>query len=1714
MMIADFSSEPYPGLRPFRQEETDIFFGREQHTDQLLKRLADHRFLAVTGLSGCGKSSLVRAGLIPALNRGFVAEAGCRWRVAEMRPGRTPFARLAAGLLTATALAPEREGIAGGAPFVEETLRRGPMGLVEVLRQTPLPAGTNLLLVVDQFEEIFRFRTDDEAREGLAADARQREQQRRIDEADAFVQLLLATKEQTEFATYVLLTMRTDYLGHCAVFRGLLEVINESQYIPPPLSRDQLIDAISAPARVFNGLVEETLCYRMLNDAAASQDQLPLLQHALMRMWNLAKQRHGNEEEPNHPISLTVGDYETVGSVRPLTKSDSALSRHGREMLQKLRSDQQRHIAEMLFRALSGGTAERRDTRRFVSVEEVAGIAQTSPEGVIEVANIFRAPGCNFIAAIAGEGPSGELLPETELDISHESLIRHWDTLKQWADREGRAGTEFRRLVGEEERYRAGQRAELTALELENALVWQRDLSPSLEWAKRYGGDYQRIERFLAESQQAAKRERRKNLFQKLSIFAFCALLVMGGLTAWALVERKAAVDQGQKAKAEADKAETNLKDAYIFKALLDWKAQKPLSSLAYLPKINALGGSLPRNEEFANALPPKVRWHHLVQLPGPSHAIALSRDQRWMATATTTGTVTLIDPLSSGPTYTIKASELLSQASHDPGERPVSIQLAFHPDGDWLAVRADHSLTFWRYKQEAWVRMDPAENRLIRLASSDNDVSSFAISVDGSTLALIANESNASLLKIYKQDGTALSFAMPSEPPRRPISNFCLALSPDSNQIAVVTRQGSLFIFDTQSKDTLIDSRDLKQSIESGDKVAPSVSYQFSAVAFHPDGHVLALGEMDGRVSLWRLSEPADSGRLVRPAQGYSVHAPSSPRQLERVNNSPERTPDTETSGKRSDISACYPASRGVKEVEFGPSGDYLVWIAEDNYLNFWFFDRNRKGFQISKLPSLESGPEMILVKAHNPPVAAFALAASGTYAVTVACDGIGRFWEMASEERLRREVDCLLPPVRSICVGNVVTVVGDDSSGGLRVWRGNQSVSTILERSGLRLLRNQRLSASAWTSDGEILVFAGPREVLRVVDLLNERCYPEITLQLGYEFQDIDDIGEILALRHQGKLELWDAKGAEHTPLATIDVEFDQLSFAHRHRWVVVTESSTGKGIIWDYADLRDPRKRCELPQLETGMSNFTFSPDDSRLGWVSEGGVYVWETERGHRLSKFPSQPGKGKVTVISFSPDCAHLALGTDDRDVGYWNFETAPVFNKSDQEDITALAFQADGTLLSGSSDATIKMWKPDAGRLIASGSLEGNDWRPIETDKATEWTGLTFDQESIQPKFSDPPQMLGQQPSSLRDDSDLAGFWRAAWTCLNSPDKPGSSEEETMKDVKDWMNLHPHAPIALLESAAQIQEIVRKDFAYRHKQDGLSALAISDYEKALIELMRAHELMPDQKELLAFLGFAYLRNGSTDRAEEIRKQLQRSISPSWVARYSTALLNNQRDLNHLELSGSFAVWLLPEEPSFQVSRGLVRLRAQRYDEAITDFREALKLYEAKRPSTVAPLLWAHLALARAYRAKDDSTSAEAELQLCSKITPIDKEKLSLCYRAVAEALLGNFQRARDDCSQALQADASDNSSQIYDRIFLACVEALEAQIEPVASEARAHKISAAVQELQRASKKHFDLVEYLKQFDDLRIVQTLSEDAEFASFFHVPQLRPVSVKGS
>src|SRR5262245_50866973 len=212
---------PYPGLRSFKREETDIFFGRDNCVDAMVERLAAKRFLAVLGSSGTGKSSLVNTGLLAGLEMGLVQGAGSRWRIVDFRPGDSPLRNLARRVLGTAGL----EGPEGrsepddvAVSLLRARFKRGPRSLIEWCREGNLPAGTNLLLLVDQFEELFRYQ-DYAGRE----------------EAEAFVALLLESRHPTGFANpndaelpiYVVLTMRSEYLGYCSLFEGLAEAINE-----------------------------------------------------------------------------------------------------------------------------------------------------------------------------------------------------------------------------------------------------------------------------------------------------------------------------------------------------------------------------------------------------------------------------------------------------------------------------------------------------------------------------------------------------------------------------------------------------------------------------------------------------------------------------------------------------------------------------------------------------------------------------------------------------------------------------------------------------------------------------------------------------------------------------------------------------------------------------------------------------------------------------------------------------------------------------------------------------------------------------------------------------------------------------------------------------------------------------------------------------------------------------------------------------------------------------------------------------------------------------------------------------------------------------------------------------------------------------------------------------------------------------------------------
>jgi tetratricopeptide (TPR) repeat protein len=486
-------ANPFPGLRPFEMGEYRLFFGREGQSDALLERLERSRFLAVVGTSGSGKSSLVRAGLLPALRGGMMAGAGAGWRVALARPGHDPLGNLARALAEDGVLAnagaglgrEEREAI------VEAMLRGGSLGLVDAARAARLE-GHKLLVVIDQFEELFRFRA---ARAAMADD-----------EASAFVKLLLEAARQREVPVYVVLTMRSDFLGDCAQFQGLPEAINDGQYLIPRMTRDERRFAIVGPTRVARARMTEPLVNRLLNDVGDNPDQLPILQHALMRTWD-----EWRSKRPEHATAHTAGEkidvccYESIGGM------SDALSRHADEAYTELADERSRHLAETLFKALTERGPDNREIRRPTRLKEICEITGATPEEVAAVVEVFRREGRTFLMPPEGV----ELEPETIIDISHESLIRNWGRLREWVKDEADAARIYRRLAEAAAAYGAGESGLLDDVTLGWVNRWQERYEPTRPWGMRYHPEYDAAMTFLGESREARGREREEREAQR-----------------------------------------------------------------------------------------------------------------------------------------------------------------------------------------------------------------------------------------------------------------------------------------------------------------------------------------------------------------------------------------------------------------------------------------------------------------------------------------------------------------------------------------------------------------------------------------------------------------------------------------------------------------------------------------------------------------------------------------------------------------------------------------------------------------------------------------------------------------------------------------------------------------------------------------------------------------------------------------------------------------------------------------------------------------------------------------------------------------------------------------------------------------------------------------------------------------------------------------------
>jgi hypothetical protein len=299
----------------------------------------------------------------------------------------------------------------------------------------------------------------------------------------------------------------------CARFEGFAETVNACQYLLPRLDDFGILRAIHEPATLYGGTIEPAVGDRLLFTARREEDALPILQHALMRACVYARQRHGSR----------VGWTVAITDLQAIEGKDGALSQYADEVLAKIQVANPMHLktAEWLFRSLTELEAEGRLIRRPRNVAELISVAAGERSSMMAVIEAFRGPGCNFLMTDV----SGPLTETTEVDISHEALLRRWRRLSDptrdpvrnepvgWVVREFEDGQRWRALAVQASVFRHDKGATLSPATTEAYASWWPEHTPA--WAARYARDkdsasqeYRAIEELWQASKKALKLER------------------------------------------------------------------------------------------------------------------------------------------------------------------------------------------------------------------------------------------------------------------------------------------------------------------------------------------------------------------------------------------------------------------------------------------------------------------------------------------------------------------------------------------------------------------------------------------------------------------------------------------------------------------------------------------------------------------------------------------------------------------------------------------------------------------------------------------------------------------------------------------------------------------------------------------------------------------------------------------------------------------------------------------------------------------------------------------------------------------------------------------------------------------------------------------------------------------------------------------------------
>lgn len=1247
--VAGPSVCPFRGLQVFEEENAEFFFGREALAQHLVEALREDRFLAVSGPSGSGKSSLVRAGVIPRIRAGALPGSAA-WDILLFKPGTHPLDTLAAQVVPL--LGAQLDPIAARDSLLG-SFRRDERGLHNAVQVAVAgaPPGKRVLVIADQFEEVFTLCRDETERA-------------------AFISNLLYAASIPGGQTLAILTLRSDFLGRCTQYPDLAARLSRLALVGP-MDQSDLRRAMTAPAEKVGLFYEKGLVETILDDLGSEPGLLPLLQHTLLELW---ERRRG--------AWLTTDAYHEIGGVR------GALSKRADAIYASLTPAQQHAARSILLRLTQPGEGSE-DTRRHVELTELL----PEPAHAADSLQVIQQLADARLLTTSKDEHGAEIV-----DVSHEALIRNWPLLRGWIDTDREALRTQQRVTEAAAEWAAQKRdpsylyrgARLAAAEewsnahpdvlnpLEQEFIKAsldaRDHERAAENARRE--QELASAKALAEAEagrvaiaeeRAREQSRAATLFRRLA-FGLAGLVVLAVILAGVALYLN---DQSNRARALA---------------LSRQRAYASISTLPVNPEralvVAVEAGRTARTFEVDTALRQAIaaagQSRTYIRVEPFLRAAQLSPDGKRVAIVNAGASLWDAATGAQLQTLPVHSNELAS--------------LAWSKDSSQLATGSnDGSVQLWDGSTGQLLR-EFKEHQAPVNALSLNDDATRLVTGDASGKAIIWDVRSGSPIVRFGKHTDNIEH---------------VAWDPKYERVLSASDDGTARIWDAKSGQELavLQNRDRALDAEwdpAGARIASAGFEGKPRIWDAATGNLLL--ELPGHTSaIWRVRWSPDGSRLATASSDGTARvwdAVSGAEQLQVSGGaSEEYFAEWDSNGER----ILTGGSDGIARVWNSRTGNLLAALkAESGLLNAVAWDRDdARVFTASvdgsaRLWDPEQGHEGLVLRARAGQILDAAWNSSAGRILTVGSDMTPRVWD-AADGALITELRGHTAPVRQGAFSHdgkrIVTASYDRTA---RVWDSTTGVE-LLNLSG----HTEGVWTAFWNADDSQILTAGLDKTARVWDIKGavragaHQANTLVTLELAGGTLNIavwsPDEKRILTGSSDGMARIWDAKTGS-------------LLLEQPHSQAILTAaawSPDGARIVTGYSDgaanvldAVSGAKIAEFREHTDDIKDVAWDKAGKRIVTASlDGTTGVWDGATGRQL--FVLGGHRGAVNSAAWSPDEAQIVTAGADGTARIWDASTGAQVAVliGHNGPVRRALWIADGTqILTASEDGTARVY--------------------------------------------------------------------------------------------------------------------------------------------------------------------------------------------------------------------------------------------------------------------------------------------------------------------------------------------------------------------------------------------------------------------------------------